>query len=47
MLLQGDILFLMEDVDAAIQLYYYALKVDNYSSDACFGIAKCYKVGQM
>jgi len=46
-LLQGDILFLMEDLDAAIQIYHYALKVNNYSAEACFGIAKCYKAADM
>jgi len=46
-LLQGDILFLMEDLDAAIQIYHFALKVNNYSAEACFGIAKCYKGAEM
>jgi tetratricopeptide (TPR) repeat protein len=45
--LQGDILFLMEDLEAASQIYHYALKVNNYSADACFGIAKCFKACEM
>jgi hypothetical protein len=45
--LQGDILFLMEDLDAASQIYHYALKLNNYSADACFGIAKCFKAAEM
>ena len=46
-LLQGDILFLLEDFDASVQIYYYALKVNNFSADACFGIGKCYKAAEM
>ena len=42
-LLQGDILFLMEDLEAAAQIYEYALKVNNYSADACYGLGKCFK----
>ena len=46
-LLQGDVLFLMEDLDAASQIYHYALKVNNYSAEACFGLGKCYKAAEM
>jgi tetratricopeptide (TPR) repeat protein len=46
-LLQGDILYLMEDISAASQIYEYALKVNNYSADACFGLGKCFKAANM
>ena len=47
LLLQADILFLMEDIEAASQIYEYALKVNNYSPDACFGLGKCFKAANM
>ena len=46
-LLQGDILFLMEDIEAASQIYEYALKVNNYSAAACYGLGKCFKIAGM
>jgi tetratricopeptide (TPR) repeat protein len=46
-LLQGDILYLMEDIEAAAQIYEYALKLNNYSPDACFGLGKCFKAANM
>jgi glycosyltransferase involved in cell wall biosynthesis len=46
-LLQADILYLMEDIEASFQIYEYALKVNNYSPDACFGLGKCFKVADM
>jgi hypothetical protein len=43
-LLQGDVLFLMEDIEIAAQIYEYALKVNNYSANACYGLGKCFKM---
>ncbi|MPM91886.1 hypothetical protein SDC9_139020 [bioreactor metagenome] len=47
LLLLADILFQMNDIEKAVQIYEAALKINNYSPEACYGLAMCYKEAEL
>lgn len=47
LLLIADILFELDDIERASQVYRSALKYNNYSSDACYGLGMCYLLADM
>jgi tetratricopeptide (TPR) repeat protein len=47
LLLLGDTLFKMNDLEKSAQLYESALKVNNYSPEACYGLGMCYKEAEL
>ena len=47
LLLMADILRYMGDLEKAAQIYEAALKVNNYSAEACYGLAMTFKEGEL
>jgi len=43
----ADILRYMGDLEKAAQIYEAALKVNNYSAEACYGLAMTFKEGEL
>ncbi|MDR0927816.1 MAG: glycosyltransferase [Ignavibacteria bacterium] len=46
-LLMGDVLYLMGDLENSVQVYESVLKLNNYSPEACYGMGMCYKAGEL